>query len=127
MLETLLFSLVLLVTATVLVYIHLREWRQAQLEDDAEQLDFQWRQFRRRMQASAMVAIIGLLLPITSLVRTPVVMTVFVIGLLILVGWIIVLAGADFIAARHRLMQLETDRRIAEAKAEQQRRRHEES
>ncbi|MEX1224357.1 MAG: hypothetical protein WEA31_07395 [Pirellulales bacterium] len=119
MTETALFSLGLLLLAAVLVYSHWHGWQQAQLATaDEEQLDFQWRQFRRRMQASVMLAVVGLVLPLHPLIRTPVLMTVFLFGLLLLVLWIVALAVADYVACRRRLTQIEDDERIERAKLE---------
>lgn len=126
MTETALFSLGLLLLAAVLVYSHWHGWRQAQVAaGDEEELDFQWRQFRRRMQASVMLAVVGLVLPLHSLIRTPLLMTVFLFGLLVLVLWIVALAVADYAACRRRLTQIEDDERIERAKLEHRsRRRH---
>lgn len=124
MTETLVFSLALLLFALFLVYTHLRGWQEAQAADlDEPELDFQWRQFRRRMQASAMLAIAGLVLPLYSLIHTPILMTIFVLGLFLLVLWIMALAGADYLASRHRLRQLEDDERIERARLNVQLRR----
>lgn len=124
MTETLIFSCGLLVFAAVLVWMHLRGWQEAQfVSEDDDELDFHWRQFRRRMQASVMLAVVGLVLPLYSLIRTPILMAVFVLGLFVLVLWIIALALADYIASRQRLARIADDERIEQAKLEMQLRR----
>ncbi len=124
MTETALFSLGLLLLAAVLVYSHWHGWRQSQdVAGDEEELDFHWRQFRRRMQASVMLAVVGLVLPLHTFIRTPVLMTVFLFGLLVLVLWIVALAVADYVACRRRLTQIEDDERIERAKLEHRSRR----
>ena len=93
----------------LLIWSHLRAWRHAQAADlDDRHRDFAWRQFRRRIQASSMLGLIGLVVLIGGLVRPheqpSLFLTIWLI-VAVLVLWLVLLAGADAIATRAHLLR----------------------
>lgn len=127
---TLLFSLVLLVAAAGLMVWHVRAWRHAQgTADDADAKDrqYRWRQFRRRMQTSAMLALlaVGLLVGnwITLETVHVVVFTVYWGGAVFLVLWITLLAVADMISTTHHFGRIRQSHLVERATLEAEARR----
>lgn len=57
--------------------------------------EFAWRRFRRRMQASAMMAVIGIGLMLGQLPMSPLVALFYWGGVLLIVLWMMLLALAD--------------------------------
>jgi len=111
-------SLVLFCCAVGLMVSHHRSWRLTrENESDEAELDFRRRQYRRRMQTSAMM---GLLVASTFfgqfITGPPVLMVGFWAGVLLLVVWIALLAGADYLATRYHLSRLRHDYIIEEAR-----------
>jgi hypothetical protein len=118
---TLLISALLLLTALGLMYWHLRSWRGAQSADLAEnELDFYRRQFRRRIQSSAMLAILAVLIFIGELLPLWISSRLFLIvywaAALLLVLWVALLAVADFWATKYHYGQLREKCLIEQAK-----------
>ncbi len=111
-------SLVLLCCAVGLMVSHHRSWRLArENKGDEAELDFRRRQYRRRMQTSAMM---GLLVLGTFggqfITGPPVLIVSFWAGVLLVVVWIALLAGADYLATRYHLSRQQHDCIIEEAK-----------
>ncbi|MCH8923657.1 MAG: hypothetical protein IIA67_10995 [Planctomycetes bacterium] len=127
MLPTIFLGIALLVFSGVLVWTHLRTWRAA-AEGELSERDrrFAWRQFRRRMQSSAMIGIAAVAIMVAPfLLETSVVVSVFyLVGLLLLVLWIILLAVVDAIATRRHYVTLQHGElnRMASDNAEARRR-----
>ena len=97
-----LFALVLVAIAVALILWHLQTWRAAQqLPEDSRERAFAGRQFRRRMQTSGMIALLGLALALGQLVTSPVWIGPYWLGVLLLVGWVLLLALLD-IGAIHK-------------------------
>lgn len=103
-----LLSLVLLLYAGGTMAAHVRTWRRVQ-EGGGEpgELAFRYRQFRRRMQTSAMLG----LLAVALFVGQQIAFSAFWAGIfwgvvLLLAVWIGLLAVADMIATRHHFAQL---------------------
>ena len=97
---------VLLLAALAMLYSHLRAWRECQrlpLEDD--ELDYRRRQFRRRMQSSAMLGLLGVGLGVgqalTLWIPSPLWTGVFWAAMLLGLIWVGLLALADAWATRH--------------------------
>ena len=115
-----LFPAALLLIALGWMYWHVRSWREVRAEDleDAER-QFQWRRFRRRMQASGMLALlavamaVGLALPPK---RYPVLYVWYWYAVVFLVFWLCLLALADLIASRAHYTRLKRDYRVEQAK-----------
>jgi hypothetical protein len=104
MLIPLLIAIGLLVISVVLIATHLRTWRQAKSKDlEERERQFAWRQFRRRMQTSAMIALVAVSIPIGMWLTEnadPGVALAFWGGTLLLVLWIMLLALADAVASK---------------------------
>jgi uncharacterized membrane protein len=121
----------------LMIWRHQSQWNQQQA--DAElgvgEKRFLHRQYRRRMQSSAMIAILGFLLHgsnehLINWQRAPGGFFVYVCVMLILVAWIVMLAMADFLAAQitHQLAlarlqehQRQLEESVAELRRNQQR------
>jgi hypothetical protein len=96
----------LIVSSAVLVVWHSRSWqrlREGNLSD--RERDFWRRQYRRRMQTSAMLGVLGAAILVGQLLM-PVVhaswfLLVFWGGVLVLVLWIVLLALADMVATSY--------------------------
>lgn len=98
---TLLFSAALVFTSLVLLAWHVKSWREADHGGLAER-DYQFhrRQYRRRMQSSGMLGIIGLLILGHLWVADNAMLAVYWAGVLGLVVWTVLLAVADLAASR---------------------------
>ncbi len=104
----------IMLLAVVMMIWHWRTWRLALSHGvpDAEQ-GYQRRRFRRRMQTSFVLAIIGAALIIGQWIpplARPSLYVFFWCGVVLLVLWVIVLAGADFAAASTHLSRLHRQR-----------------
>jgi len=96
------FASLLVAIATALMIWHARSWRAAQaLPEDSPERAFAWRQFRRRMQTSGMIAVLGLAIFVGYFVRSPAWIGPYWLGVLALLGWVLLLALLD-IGAIHR-------------------------
>ena len=130
----------LIATGLLMMRAHVQAWRAEKndptIEDD--QRTFFYKRYRRRMQTSAMIAVIGVLIPFGVLVLRPGlfadaqqqvrVFTFFWASVLLLAVWVILLGVGDLLStsaqsrvalARIRLKQRELEQQIAEI-----RRRH---
>jgi len=121
--------LVLLATAG-LISSHLRTWRlvqrnAAQLEPN--ELDYRSRQFRRRMQTSVMLGLVGIGVLAGRLLivfrAPPMVVLIFWIGVVVLVVWLALLAVADMISTRFYFGRLRHDYLVTEARLQAELRR----
>jgi hypothetical protein len=116
-----LFPSLLLALAMALIAWNVRSWHRAQHEEagDAEELDFSRRQFRRRVQVSGMLAVLAVGLMIGQLIphlRQPTLFVLFWFGMLLLVGWIVILALGDMLVNRRRLAKFQRQRHAEEAR-----------
>jgi MFS family permease len=128
-----------LIVAVILVLIgaammasHVVAWRRQQSDPTLEQddRDFYRRRYRRRMQISGTFAILGVLIGLGDALlpqqgRHPWPITFYVIGLLLLTGWVLLLGIAEFLStaargrvelARIRQKQSELERQVVEFK-----------
>lgn len=96
----------------LMLWRHQAQWQQQQADPEigVAEKRFLHRQYRRRMQSSSMVTLLGLMLHASNehLVdwrRSPAGFFVYVCLMLGLVTWIVILAFADFLAAQvtHRM------------------------
>ena len=71
-----------------------------------EERDFYRRQFRRRLQGSLMIGVLGLLLPVGAFMDSPLWNLVYVTLLLTLLGWMLMLGIADLVATRHHFTRV---------------------
>lgn len=98
----LLFGTALFVLGLCLMRWHVSSWR-AQKHDlnlADEQRDHYYRRYRRRMQASGLIALLGVLLPVgvalPVLKQAPGLWSVYWVGVLLLSLWVILLGIGDF-------------------------------
>jgi hypothetical protein len=125
---SLLISIFILSAALGLVYWHVCSWRKAQLADHAAgELDFYRRQFRRRMQTSAMLGIlaVGLFVGelLTRWIGSELFLIVFWSAMLLLVVWVALLAAADIWATQYHFGKLRQKCLIEQAKLQAEIRR----
>lgn len=119
LLSSILLAAVLVVAAAGLMIWHVRAWQSSlALATDAYERDYRRRQFRRRMQTSAMLGLISAALPVGVVVMHawPKIGAFYWGGVLLLVGWIGLLALADMLATRHYYGRIRRDYAIEEAK-----------
>jgi hypothetical protein len=119
--SSLLISILLLLAALWLMYWHVRSWRKMQLADlSPDDLDFYRRQFRRRIQTSAMLGILAVMIFVGELLTWWINSHVFFIfywaAALLLVVWVALLAGADIWATQYHFGQLRQQCIIEQAK-----------
>jgi Flp pilus assembly protein protease CpaA len=117
----------LIVIGLLMMRSHVREWRKRQADPSLEPADdaHYRRQYRRRMQASSMLVLIGVLLPIGDalllFVRAPQWLTVFWMLVLLLVLWLSLLALGDLLStqahARVALSRIRQRQRALEQQA----------
>jgi UDP-N-acetylmuramyl pentapeptide phosphotransferase/UDP-N-acetylglucosamine-1-phosphate transferase len=119
--SSLLISILLLLAALGLMYWHIGSWRKAQLADhNPDELDFYRRQFRRRIQTSAMLGILAVMIfageVLTWWISSHIFFLIYWIAALLLVVWVALLAGADIWATKYHFGQLRQKCLIEQAK-----------
>lgn len=122
------FSLFVIASAAGLLWWHVHSWKRHQHDAvTPRDLDYHRRQFRRRMQTSAMLAILGLGIMIGRLLMllpgAAMFITIYWCGVLALLGWIALLALADVWATRQHFGALRTDFLVEQAKMKAELRR----
>lgn len=119
-LEIALFPAVLLVLSVALIWRHVVVWREMQLEDlEPGQLRFFRQQFRRRVQASAMLGLLGVGLLIQQLIPGKEQPMLWTISLLIILGlllWVVLLALVDLWHTRFQARRLDQHAMVETAK-----------
>jgi hypothetical protein len=125
-----LFALVLWTAAAWLMNSHLRDWREVLRKKDEleqEEFDFRRQQFRRRMQTSAMLGVVGTAMLAGGLLMLiwphPLVVTVFWGGVMLLVLWLGLLALADMAWTRFHFSRLKRNHLAEEARLQAELRR----
>ncbi len=108
------FSLVLLAASAVMLWSHQRTWRHLQEPPlEAREHDFHRRQFRRRMQTSAMLGLLAVTIFIghwmTSPPLAPLAWLIFWGFVVLLVLWMSLLAMADLLVTRFHYRRLRDD------------------
>ena len=121
-------SLVLLLFAAWFTVSHVRTWRAFQLQNlEPEDFDYRRRQYRRRMQTSAMLGILAVAMFAWKLLadwlNSPIFSTVFLIAIMLLVCWIALLALVDVWATKHHFGRLRYRCTVEQAKLEAELRR----
>jgi hypothetical protein len=114
-------SLLLLATSAALIVRHLRVWKRVRAEElDEQELDFCRRQFRRRMQSSAMIGVLGVAIAVGKLlfdvVKSPRFLVCYWIGVLAILLWILLLAVADMVATSAHYSRERSDLAVGHAK-----------
>jgi hypothetical protein len=113
-----LFSLVLFIVSAVLMYMHWRAWKVFQQgELPPAEFDYRRRQFRRRMQASGMIGIIGVALfagvafflgreSLVPWIEDVVVIVTYWFAVVVVTAWMFLLAFVDMWATRRYLTRI---------------------
>lgn len=104
----------IIMLAVAMIVSHWRTWRSMAGHncDDAERT-YQRRRFRRRMQTSVMLALIGVALIVGQWIPPriwPSTYVFFWCGVVLMVFWVVLLAGADFLATSTRIGRLQRQR-----------------
>ncbi|MGD0899772.1 MAG: hypothetical protein ABR915_18220 [Thermoguttaceae bacterium] len=107
---------------------HLAAWRRQRSQDlDARERNYRHRQFVRRMQTSAMLALLGVAILagqlLTPWLQQQLVFVLFWGGVLVVVLWLVLLALADIVATQHHFSRLRTDNVVERAKLQAEARR----
>jgi len=105
---------------------HVRSWRVQRASDlDPKELDYRRRQFRRRMQTSALLALIAVALPIGVWITPirPAAGVIYWAGVLLLVAWVALLAVIDIWATKYYYGKLRDTYRIEQARLQAELRR----
>ena len=105
MLPSLWMCALLLIASGWMINQHVRTWRTAQAEDAREpyELNFRRRQFRRRMQTSGLLGLLGIAILVGHFIKPPlalVVVGVYWGSVLLTVAWVLVLACFDAISTQ---------------------------
>ena len=128
-------SLSLVAVSVILVISHLRAWRVVDHGGLAEsEREFQARRFRRRLQTSAMLGVIGLLLLgelwLEKIFQSELPRLLYWSGVGLLLLWLLLLAASDWLASRQhyrgQLDRLQIDRDALRGELERLRREHRE-
>ena len=120
------FSLFVLACAMGLIVWHVRSWQaQQQAGLDADELNYRRRQFRRRMQSSAMLAGVAAALPVGAwlLPRWPKVAVLVWGGILLLLVWVGVLGLADIWDTKYYYGKLRAGYRLEQTRLQAELRR----
>lgn len=112
-----------------LMTAHVRAWRRFRQQDlEEEDYDYRRRQFRRRMQTSAMLGLLAVAIFAGNWLGKPSLWGVFFwSGVLLMVGWVTLLAIADLLATKHHFGRLRRTYLVEEAKLQAELRRIEAS
>jgi len=112
----------LLLAALVMLYSHVRSWRNfRQLENaDPKEWDYRHRQYRRRMQTSALLALVAVALVVgqvlTWWLKLPWFTASYWLVVILLVCWMGLLGIADILATKHYYGQLRHHCLVEQAK-----------
>jgi hypothetical protein len=121
-------SSLLLLAAGVMMLSHVRAWRAFQQEGlDPEEFDYRRRQFRRRMQTSAMLGLLAVSLPVgiglSIWLRSGWFALIFCAAAILLVCWVLLLALVDVWATKHHYGRLRHQCLVEKLKVEAEIRR----
>ena len=114
---TFLFAALLIALAGGLTVWHVKAWetaKSAKLEPDEAR--FRWRQFRRRIAASILLAVVGVAMFGSALLERPIVLAFYWLGVTLLALALIWLALLDMRATARRLAELTQRHRTERAK-----------
>ncbi len=120
------FAVFLAACAAGLMSWHVRSWRAQRASAlEPKELDYRRRQFRRRMQTSALLALIAVALPVGVWVMRiqPGAGIIYWCAVLLLVAWVGILAGIDIWATKYFYGKLRDTYRIEQARLQAELRR----
>ena len=116
-------ALILVATSVALIVRHVRVWKRLKKEElDERELNFRRRQFRRRLQTSAMIGLLGVAIVVGQLLLRDAVKPLlkfqvyYWIGVLALLLWIVLLAVADMVATSAYYSRERSDLAVGHAK-----------
>lgn len=98
---------------------HWRQWRAAQQDESTSPIDLRYArsQFRRRIQASGTIGVLGAVLAVYPLVpRAPLPITLYLMAVTLACGAIILLAALDLWATRQNFLRLRSEQVAAQIK-----------
>jgi hypothetical protein len=124
-LSSALFSLFLLACAAGLMVLHVRAWRVAQRSPlgDRER-EYRSTQYRRRMQTSAMLGLLAVAIFAGSFItEPPLAVLLFWAAVLVVLGWVALLAVADMVATKLHFGRLQQHNLVEQAKLQAEVRR----
>jgi small-conductance mechanosensitive channel len=126
--QTIVISLVILLASAALLTSHVRTWKAMQAEPlEPEDHEYRRRQYRRRMQCSSMLGVLGFAIVagrLMMLARTlPLVIFVYWTAVVLVVFWIGVLAVVDMLATKRHFARLREHCLIEQAKLQAELRR----
>jgi hypothetical protein len=121
-------SVVLIASAVGLMVWHVRAWHAAQsASPDQREIKYRYGQYRRRMQTSAMLGLLGVLIFIGQLAMVWIDSRLFAVifwgGVLLLLLWMGLLAVADMVATQQHFSRLRTDYLVERARLQAEARR----
>ena len=115
----------LVITSLWMIKMHIRDWREARADESREphELNFRRRRFRRRMQTSGILGVLGIAILVGHFIQPPMaiaVVAVYWATVLLMVAWILVLACFDAIATQMHSSRMqrrnESEQALLEAK-----------
>ncbi len=114
-------SIVLLLSSIGLLFSHVHTWRAYQEHShDEEDYDYRRRQYRRRMQTSAMLGVMAIAMPLgcflTEWIRSGLFAALYWCGVMGIACWIGLLALVDIWATKHHFGRLRHGCIVAQAK-----------
>ncbi len=118
-------SFFLLLAAAGLMVWHVRAWRSARRQDlDEQELDFRQRQFRRRIQTSALLGVLAVGLFVGQFITGPQALVfIYWSVALLLVAWVALLAVVDALATKFHFERLREKYLVEQAKLQNEIRR----
>ncbi len=118
---SILFGLFVIAVAAMLLIRNAMYWHSTQAaEMDERERDFLRRQYRRRTQANAIIAIVGVAIILGVWLTDSVMVAAYWMGMVLLVGWMAMLAIIDLVSARTHYGRLHQDQLEARALLEEE-------
>lgn len=116
--SAMLFPLAIILLAIGLFIGNVRTWRIDRDREQGDERDFAQRRFRRRLQTTGMLIVLAIGLCLGQLIpwrEHPSLFVLFWFIMLLILGWMVLLALGDLMVGRQHLARLTRERRIAEA------------
>lgn len=108
--STAIVGILMMLVAGLLIARHRRVWRQSRLDDLSNEAHvFARRQFGRRLQSSLLVGLIGAAMLASPLVTNPWVAIGYWGVVMLLLGWVMVLAVADVASTQQHFRHLQEE------------------